>query len=218
MSWQDDLENELDWRFEELAVLKLQAARAPANSLLQRAVLRAIIAMLYAHYEGFCKTAIRIYLREVKARGVRRKECLDRLACFSLQKPFRESKSYSTEQCWEFYMNSLHSALGDVVDYELDSKGEIALEGESNLYPGLLRTNLQNVCLPHTEVDTHDQVLRSLVGRRNDIAHGKKLIVADLTTFEEHERAVSDVMYGIAYAIIDALDNGDYLKSIPYEG
>jgi MAE_28990/MAE_18760-like HEPN len=218
MSWQKDLEDELDWRFEEMVVPKLQAARAADGSLLQRAILRALIAMLYAHYEGFCKTAIRIYLLEIKAMGVRREECVERLRMFSLQKAFRELKGYSNEQCWSFVTNSFSHMLKEVMDYELNRESEIALEGEANLYPALLRENLQSVCLPHDEVDAHELLLKSLVSRRNGIAHGKKLIIADLTTYELHERAVHDVMYGLAYAIIETLENRRYLGSVMYEG
>lgn len=95
MSWQTELEEDLDWRMAELAALKLQAAMAPSGSILQNALLRALVAMLYAHYEGYCKSAIRIYLREVKASGIKRADCKERLAMFSLQKTFREAKSYT---------------------------------------------------------------------------------------------------------------------------
>jgi MAE_28990/MAE_18760-like HEPN len=218
MSWQQDLENELDWRSEELAVLKLQAGRAANGSLLQRATLRALIAMLYAHYEGFCKTAIRLYLQEIRTLGVRREECVEKLRMFSLQKAIRELKAYTNEECWDFITSSFNHLMQEVMDYELNRESEIVLEGDSNLYPRLLRANLQRVCLPYGEVDAHEQLLKSLVGRRNDIAHGKKLVIADLATYELHERAVLDVIYGLAYAIIDALEHRRYLRPVVYEG
>ena len=218
MSWQKDLEDDLDWRFEELAVLKLQAASAQKGSVLQRAILRALVAMLYAHYEGFCKTAIRLYLREIKAIGTRRAECLEPLTVFSLQETFRKMRGFTTDQCWHFYMNSLNQILTSVMDYELDKYGEIALEGESNLYPEMLRANLQHACLPHPEVDTHERLLGSLVGHRNGIAHGKKLTIGELAKYEEFERATSDVMYGLAYSIILAIETQSYLRPVAYEG
>jgi hypothetical protein len=218
MSWETDIESDLDWRLAELAALKIQAAGSPAKSILQSALLRALIAMLYAHYEGYCKNAIRIYLREIKALGVQRIDCKERLGVFSLQKAFREAKSYSTDQCWRFYQDNLDKLLHEVVDYEIDQHGEIALVGESNLKPADLRANFDFACLPQTEVDNHEQLLKGLVGRRNGIAHGKKLLVNDLADYEEYERAATAAMYDIAYSIIDALTDKQYLKHVAYYG
>lgn len=218
MSWQSDLENDLDWRFAELAALRFQAANTPPGSTVQRALLRALWAMLYAHYEGFCKTAIRIYLKEIRSGNVRRQECKEMLAVFSLQKVLRNTKGFAAEACWQFYSTTLPQALQDAIDYELDKDGEILLEGESNLYPTLLRTNLQHVGLPHVEVDAQELRLGQLVGRRNSIAHGKKLIIHDLPTYQDYENAASEVMYGIAFAVIGALEGKTYLRAVRYEG
>ncbi len=148
---------------------------------------------------------------------MRREECREPLTIFSLQKAFREAKSYATPDCWDFYTKSLAQKLHEVIDYEMDEQGEIALEGESNLYPALLRTNLQNVCLPHATVDNHELRLKGLVGRRNGIAHGQKLIIADLPTYQEFENAAGDVMYDLAYAIIESLESQGYLRPVYYE-
>ena len=53
-TWSDQIEADLKWREGELASLKLLAASADHGSDRQRAILRALWAMLYAHYEGFC--------------------------------------------------------------------------------------------------------------------------------------------------------------------
>lgn len=218
MSWQTELEDDLDWRLAELAALKLQAARAPSESILQNALLRSLVAMLYAHYEGYCKSAIRIYLREVKVSGIKRADCKERLVTFSLQKTFREAKSYTTDQCWEFYTKILDQMLQDGLDYDVDKHAEIALVGESNMYPADLKANLEYACLPQTEVDNHEQLLKSLVGRRNGIAHGRKMLVTNLAAFEELENAATSAMYDITYSIIASLENEDYRKTVPYYG
>lgn len=218
MSWQTELEKDLDWRLAELAALKLQAAGARSGSILQNALLRALVAMLYAHYEGFCKIAIRIYLREVRATGIKRVDCKERLVTFSLQKTFREAKSFTTDQCWEFYNESLDQMLQGGLEYELDKNGEIALLGESNMYPTDLKANLEYACLPQTEVDNHKQLLKGLVGRRNGIAHGEKMLVKDLSAYEELEKAATSAMYDITYSIIETLENQAYCKPMPYYG
>lgn len=83
------------------------------------------------------------------------------------------------------------------LEYELDKNTDIALAGESNMYPADLKANLDYVCLPQTEVDNHEQLLKSLVGRRNGIAHGQKMLVTDLAAYEELENAATSAMYDI---------------------
>jgi hypothetical protein len=218
MTWQAELEADLDWRFEELAALKLQTASVPAGSILQRALLRSLCAILYAHYEGFCKGGIRLYLEEIRKSGVRRSDCVEELVIFSLQKEIRKTKSFATGECWRFFAETLPKVLQQAIEYELDNEGEIALQGESNLYPELLRRNLQDTGLSCAAVEIHEIRLKSLVGRRNGIAHGKKLTIPTLAAYQEYEDAASAVMYELAFAIIDALDENRFLKSFAYLG
>ncbi len=51
------LEEDLDWRIAELGILKTQVVSARKGSDRYQVMLRALWAMLYAHYEGFCKFA-----------------------------------------------------------------------------------------------------------------------------------------------------------------
>jgi len=53
--WAREIENDLRWREAELASLKAHAISTRSNDVAHKAALRAIWAMLYAHYEGFTK-------------------------------------------------------------------------------------------------------------------------------------------------------------------
>jgi MAE_28990/MAE_18760-like HEPN len=94
------LEEDLDWREAELASLKAEVAIAGTGSVKHRALLRALWAMLYAHYEGFSVFAWATYLEEVGKIGLIRRDLDPRLAHFSLVKRFREMKHTCTT--WEF--------------------------------------------------------------------------------------------------------------------
>lgn len=56
-NWDKQLEDDLDWRQAELASLKSQVIKATNGSVMHQVLLRAMWALLYAHYEGFCKFA-----------------------------------------------------------------------------------------------------------------------------------------------------------------
>lgn len=212
MSIQNDLEKDLDWRFAELAALRYQVIGVPKGSIAFQGLLRALVALLYAHYEGFCKNTIRLYLNKIQSEGSRRQDCIEQLMVFSLQKTFRQSKSFTTQECWQFYKANLQAILHEIIDYDLDGNGDVALIGESNLYPNLLKENLQGIGLPQLEIDKHELRLRNLVGRRNGIAHGQKLVIHDLATYQEYESSASAVMYEIALNVVESLDNKSYLR------
>jgi hypothetical protein len=98
MSWARQLEADLDWREGELASLKHQVVTAKSGSVAERSLLRAIWAMLYAHYEGFCRFALNVYLKELENSGIARAKCLEPLAIFSLRKDFREFRGQWSDQ------------------------------------------------------------------------------------------------------------------------
>ena len=62
----DQLDNDRAWRIKEISDLKLLARRADANA--QRAVLRALNAICYAHWEGHVKFVARKYLEHIALR------------------------------------------------------------------------------------------------------------------------------------------------------
>ena len=53
--------NDLDWRESEIASMRLFLAGSSLNKAQEKVLLRAAWALLYAHYEGFCKNALTIF-------------------------------------------------------------------------------------------------------------------------------------------------------------
>lgn len=206
-NWDKQLEDDLDWRQAELASLKSQVIKATNGSVMHQVLLRAMWALLYAHYEGFCKFAWDLYLDELKNSGVKRKECKDEIARLSLQKQFKELKGdLSLENLWKFTQTGLKSLLEENIDFQ------IKLETESNLYPNILRENSLQVCLDCTLVEQYQIELRTLVRRRNEIAHGQKMIIKDLKEYQKYEDAALEVMHELAISIVDCLDKKLYLQ------
>ena len=82
------LEQDLDWRTLELFKLKTQVLSAKPGVPDRGPSLRALLAMLYAHFEGFCKFAVQLYLDEIERTKMKRKDLQETLAVFSVQKVF----------------------------------------------------------------------------------------------------------------------------------
>jgi hypothetical protein len=89
---------------------------------------------------------------------------------------------------------------------------EMRLETKSNLWPDLLKENSAAVDLPFAMVDKNELKLKALVSRRNEIAHGKKMIVATLEEYKPYEDAALLVMHELAVAVLDCLEKQTYLK------
>ncbi|MGL5062207.1 MAG: MAE_28990/MAE_18760 family HEPN-like nuclease [Microcoleus sp.] len=205
--WSQELEEDLKWREAELGSLKLQVVKATQSSVKQ-ALLRAMWALLYAHYEGFCKFAWDLYLDELRKTGVKRKDCQDAIARLSLENNFKEMRgNLSALSIWEFGQTQFKSLLEENLDFQ------VKLETDSNLWPHILKDNTLQAGLNCTLVDRYEVKLRALVSRRNGIAHGQKMIIKDIHEYQEYENAALEVMHDLAVAIVECLDCKLYLKN-----
>lgn len=207
-NWLKRLEEDLNWREIELGILKQQARLASKDSDRYRVLLRALLAMLYAHYEGFCKFAWDLYLEELQKLKLKRKDCRDEIAKLSLQKYLNKFKwDLSMDHFWEFGQTGFQKMLEEDLDFSTK------LDTESNLYPNLLKKNSIQVCLNYQLVEKYEIELKTLVKRRNEIAHGKQMVIKDLQEYQKYEDAAIEVMHELAISIVDCLDNKSYLKN-----
>ncbi|MFH1008956.1 MAG: MAE_28990/MAE_18760 family HEPN-like nuclease [Candidatus Latescibacterota bacterium] len=205
--WERQIEQDLTWRETELATLKTLAAGATVGTPRHQALLRALWALLYAHYEGFCKFAWDTFLDHVQSSAPVRSECTEPIARFSLGEHFRRFKGdLSFEGIWRFCTTDFAGLLAQQASFA------VRLETQSNLWPDLCRSNSASIGLPHAAVDRQHTRLKTLVSRRNDIAHGQPMVVRSLQDYHEYESAAFDVIYELAEAVVDCLNKGKYLK------
>jgi hypothetical protein len=206
-SWADQIEEDLKWREAELGSLKLQAAAASAKSDRQRALLRALWTMLYAHYEGFCKFCWDILLDQIEKDGCSRVAAIEHIARLSLAKEFQEfRKDISPAGIWSFVHTTLPRKMNEPLVFPA------RLETRSNLWPALARENNTAVGLTTNQIDVYSKQLGALVGRRNEIAHGKKLVVESLDEYAEYEKAVMMVLHELAVSVVDCLDRRTFAR------
>lgn len=201
------LEEDLSWREAELGSLKIQVATAPKGSTQQTALLRAMWAMLYAHFEGFCKFAWDTYLDALQSLSLKRKGFKPEICQFSLTKDFRALHgNLSANSIYEFCEKTFSELLEQKIEFK------IGLETDSNLWPNLFIENIEKICLECTSIESEKTFIKSLVARRNDIAHGKKLIINSLDEYQKYENSALLVMHDLAVNIVDSLEKKAYLK------
>jgi hypothetical protein len=208
--WDTQIDQDLAWRETELASLKKEVVQASHGSVKRQTLLRALMAMLYAHYEGFFKFCWFLYLDTIQGTGLNRTHFTDCISILSLKKEFRMLKSDTpTSTIWDFVQSKLPALMNSPISFE---QNLLELRGESNLYPKNLADYLALINLPNVEVDENASLLKTLVQRRNLIAHGSKFIVENLAQYKKFEDAVFTVMHQLGIAISEALYNQDYLR------
>jgi hypothetical protein len=61
---------------------------------------------------------------------------------------------------------------------------------------------------------TQEVLLKRLVAHRNDIAHGKKLIITDLNQFQRLEDAALIAMHDLALEVIEFISSKAYQAGV----
>ena len=206
--WASELESDLQWREQELASLKRSAIANRGNEVAYRSTLRALWTMLYAHYEGFTKFCWDTFLDELHKREIDRAKLAEALKILSLETFFAEARGdTSSANLWDIFAQGLPDALQAIAKFPEKCRPST----ESNLWPAVFRRGSARLGISCDELDDNEARMRALVARRNDIAHGQKMIIKSIGDYEPFEKAAFDLMHELALAVIQHLEEKIFL-------
>jgi hypothetical protein len=193
-----------NWRIKEISDLK--AAVVTADQKLQKVLLRALVTICYAHWEGYVRFAAKKYLDHIALRKLRFSELsrqflhnyfLPRLAALSA------SKASIKERC------ALVSEILDSTDQRFRRVNEDLISTRANLNFDVF----SDICLvcgvevePFVNCSTFIDVV--MLKRRNSIAHGEDTFVA-IDGLDE----LTNNTIGLMRAFGDALENHVVLQT-----
>lgn len=201
------IESDLSWRERELAVLRKQLLATTVGSPQEVTFLRTNLAMIYAHYEGFCKFALGVYIDALGKLGLRRVDLKWPIAAQSLREFQTELKGISDPgEYFTKLLSELDFQLNAIATYDRP-------ESIANLWPDLLASWLTRLGLDSTNVRSEKVRLESLVNTRNNVAHGKNLTIANRAELERHAQAATLAMHEVAIGITEALEGKLYARS-----
>jgi hypothetical protein len=206
--WADQLDQDLDWRFAELALIKADLVKLQDGSPKRDALIRSLWVMLYAHYEGFSKFAWDLLLDGIEATGVTVGELSNKLAALSLKQRLQYVKG--TADVPSFYLFCLQDfpeVLKNEAKFAERYQGAV-----SNLPPDEYCRLCDQLGLENNVAQTCHGKLERLVTLRHEIAHGQKLLANNLKDYSEYENAASDVMIELALSVVETLDSKGYKK------
>jgi hypothetical protein len=162
------------WRLKEISDLK-SSARAAKDANLQRVLLRALLAICYAHWEGYVRLAARKYMEFVAIRKFQYQELnsqflrnyfLPRLAALS------QTKSSISERC------VLVDEIRDASVRRFVYANSDLIDTKSNLNFKVLADICAVCSVPVTLfAGEEDFIDRFLLKRRNAIAHGEETYI-----------------------------------------
>lgn len=107
-----------------------------------------------------------------------------------------------------FFETGLPTALLASAEFPDDSR----LKTESNLWPNIFERESDRLGIQCDELSKHRIRIKSLVARRNDITHGKNLIITSVNEYHEYENAALCLMHELAIKSIEVIDGKLYEK------
>jgi hypothetical protein len=167
---QDKLDSELGWRVKE--ILSLRTSIVSAKSLSQATMIRAGIALLYAHWEGFIKSSSVAYAEYVSTRGLKFKELIPCFVVLGLRGNLdllgASKKALASQEALSF----IQTKLSETATFNLTT----AIDTESNLSSTVFENISYSIGIETSLYSSYYNLIdTSLLKRRNKIAHGEYL-------------------------------------------
>ena len=205
---QSALDKDLSWRIMEISHLK-KAIPASEGSR-QTAMLRANLALIYAHWEGFVKNSATYYLEYVRSKKLRGRELQN---CFVYLGMKRTINDLNQVKRANVGVDLLKAVLGKIDD-EANFSHVGAINTEANLKSDVLEGILATIGLDCTEYRPYYNLIdESLLAKRNKIAHGEYIDV-DVIGFEETSEKVLMLMRWFKTGIENSASSESYRISV----
>ena len=204
----DRISDDLVWRRRELVLYNSQLDKV--NSEFSRALLRASVALLYAHWEGFIKNACHYYLCYLSVCNISFSQLIPELAAFALRG--RISEAILAKKI------TMRAELVRDIRDRAQERAKIpntrdAVRTESNLSYAVLTEILTSVgCDAERYAKYADLIDDQLVNSRNKIAHGENANIA-WTEWQELSSQILWMMDDIATQLVNGAVERSYLVS-----
>jgi hypothetical protein len=168
----DALSEDVSWRKKELINLKLMhdSSREHQAEMLRRAA----VALLYAHWEGYVKTAGTAYVEFVAQQGLAYNELASNFIALGMKAQLRRAVESSKAEVLMQVVQFFTTEIGNRAKLNWDR----AVQTRANLSAELLRNIIVSLGLDYKPFAVREKsVVELLRERRNGIAHGRYLQV-----------------------------------------
>jgi hypothetical protein len=227
MSWDDvraQLEEDLSWRTREIKHLQNQLYK-DASEELKRSFRKALVVMLYSHFEGFCKLAFSVYANTINKQTITCADANKYIAALSFSCVF-DAYDNKDQKC-KVFKNKLpddaklhrfsrqvdfYSEFGKFIAQPVSIPTDDVVDSESNLKPIVLRKILFRLGFPYDVFQEKEGSIHLLLEKRNNVAHGSEKSGFDQIEYEKIEKSTYEVMAAIIQLIMTGLINQQFLN------
>ncbi|WP_182920439.1 MAE_28990/MAE_18760 family HEPN-like nuclease [Nocardioides cavernaquae] len=175
-AFEEALTDDLGWRRMELVHLKKALADAAAKSTdspASRGLSRAMVAMCYAHWEGYSKNGLEHYAKLVSRRKPRISEVSDGFVLEHVHRLMKRIASGDREA-----RTSLAAAIRGDSDERIKVDKSLLADTKANLRYSVLAQLFERGCIPLDAFELKANLIDVLLcDRRNGVAHGRALFV-----------------------------------------
>ncbi|MFI5436745.1 MAE_28990/MAE_18760 family HEPN-like nuclease [Rhodococcus baikonurensis] len=206
----DELDNriqgDLTWRRHEMQFFDQQIHAA--GPIAKRSLLRASTTLLYAHWEGFIKTACHYYLCYISSLKLEVRQLSPELAALSLRTSLLEASASNSPQLHADMVRGIRESAGE--KSKIPTKRD-AVKTRSNLSFQVLEQVLASVGV-NSEIysSSSDLINDQLVESRNKVAHGENDHIAS-TEWAVLQTEIFTIMESIATQLVNNATTKKYL-------
>lgn len=220
LEFRSDMEESLSWRVNEIVTLKnllREDNRVP--------VVKTLIVMLYAHFEGFFKDCLECYIKYINSTELPLSRFNNSIITASLNREYaafenmnRKCKELTSVPPTEEFLHKFHRrrelTLKFASDY-LNRKiriDEKIINTKSNLDYSVVQENMYVLGLDYNYFSEKQDNITQLVRLRNSVAHGSQKEPIEFTRFEKIEKDIFEIMEEIIIYLFQFCSEKKFLR------
>lgn len=202
----DELTKDISWRKKELASIRTLLSKN--KNLSKDTILRAGIALTYAHFEGFIKQAASIYLNYLSYARLKLSDAVPSIIAMELKAQL--SSAVNTKNIEELI--KVVNLLQDKPDERCSNLLNYKIETDANLNFTRLKNIAIALNLGYESYEPLEKMIdENLLATRNVIAHGDYLTI-DETGFLDLQGKILKIMEQFMDSITQAVTTKSYMK------
>lgn len=213
------IEQEYKWRISELSGFKSLVVASDEKSITHKALVRAGVTLLYAHWEGFIKRVSDLYYEYVTYQNYSIGELNYAFTSIALRREIEEFTTNKKLKRHNYLIELLYSKSENKAHFPSSSPIKT-----SNLrfiifedVCSMIGIDLEEFILSYKrrefDRDVQKTIDNDLVDKRNGIAHGERLIV-DVKEFQRiYDIVVNGFLYNFKEVVMDSAQAKKYLRN-----
>ena len=221
VEFRTEMEEALSWRKNEIVTLKnllREDNKAP--------VVKTLIVMLYAHFEGFFKDCLECYVKYINSTERELSDFNNSLKAASLSMEYaafedmnRKCKELTEIPPAENFLHRFHRRkeltekfVSDYLTRKIRINDEI-INTKSNLSYNVVQENMYILGLDYNYFSEKEKTITKLVRLRNSVAHGSQRAPIEFAEYEKIENDIFEVMEDIIKYLFEFCSEEKYLKA-----